>query len=104
MNDCRSKRNSTPEEMLKDEKFYMHYVDGKPELKKSHCNEYYTHIQMAIGLAGVEFCDFIVYTFKEFIIARTSFNEQFFVKGKRMSKKSINFFLKFEKNNLKLAI
>ena len=26
------------------------------------------------------------------------------IKGKRTSKKSINFFLKFEKNNLKLAI
>ena len=26
------------------------------------------------------------------------------VKGKRTSKKSINFFLKYEKNNLKLAI
>ena len=76
----RSKHNSTPEEMLKDQKFYMHYVDGKPELKKSHSNGYYTQIQMAMGLAGVEFCDFIVYTFKGLIIARTSFNEEFFVK------------------------
>ena len=64
--------------MLNDEKFYIHYLDGEPQLKIEHSNGYYTQIQMAMGLAGLSFCDFIVYTFKGMIIARTSFNSNFF--------------------------
>ena len=31
----KTRRNSSPEELLKEDKFYMNYVDGKPQLKKT---------------------------------------------------------------------
>ncbi|XP_065069492.1 uncharacterized protein LOC135694605 [Rhopilema esculentum] len=52
-------------------------VNGKPELKREH--GYYTQIQMAMGLSGAPYCDFIVYTFKGLIIVRTPFNNEYFV-------------------------
>ena len=66
--------------MLREKIFYMHIVDDKPQLKKTHGNGYYTQIQLAMGLAGVKFCDFIVYTFKGMIISRTAFDEEYFEK------------------------
>lgn len=74
----KSKQFCTPEQILKDDKFYMHYVEGQPMLKLSHSNGYYTQIQMAMGICGLKFCDFIVYTFKGMIISRTVFDEKYF--------------------------
>ncbi len=53
--------------------------DGVPVLKKDHSNGYYSHIQMAMGLSGAPFCDFIVYKFKGMIIAKTPFNNEYFI-------------------------
>ena len=75
----KSKKNSSPEELVNDDKFYVSLVDGKPELKKDHPNGYYSQIQMAMGLSGAPFCDFIVYTFKGLIIARTLFDNEYFI-------------------------
>ena len=63
-----SKRELTPEELLEDEPV-------KPVLKQTHSFGYYTQIQMAMGLCGLNFCDFIVYTF---IVSRTISHEEFF--------------------------
>ena len=75
----KSKKNSSPEELINDDKFYVSLVDGKPELKNDHPNGCYSQIQMAMGLSGAPFCDFIVYTFKGLIIARTLFDNEYFI-------------------------
>lgn len=61
-----------------DGKFYMHLVNGEPQLKINHANGYYTQIQMTMGLAGLSFCDFIVYSFKGMIISPIQFNRPYF--------------------------
>ena len=45
----------TPQEILQENKFYVHYDDGKLQLKKDHAYYYYTQIQMAMGLSNVQF-------------------------------------------------
>lgn len=83
----RSKKYDTPEEMLNDKNFYMHLVDGEPRLKMDHANGYYTQIQMAMGLSGLSFCDFIVYSFKGLILSRTRFDGPYFIELiKRLNK------------------
>ena len=60
-------------------KFYVHYDnDGKLQLKKTHQYGYFTQIQMAMGLSNVEFCDFVVFTFKGMIIVRVPFEKNYF--------------------------
>ena len=73
----KTKRKSTPDDLMADESFYVSLVNGKPELKREH--GYYIQIQMAMGLSGAPYCDFIVYTFKGLIIVRTPFNNEYFV-------------------------
>ena len=72
-----SKKHSKPSDLLKDPNFYVGCENGIVFLKKAHSNEYYSQIQLAMGLSGVRFCDFVVYTFKGIII-RTEFNELYF--------------------------
>ena len=71
----KTKRKSTPDDLMADESFYVSLVNGK--LKREH--GYYTQIQMAMRLSGAPYCDFIVYTFKVLIIVRTPFNNEYFV-------------------------
>ena len=42
----KSKQFMSPEELLKDENFYMCSLNGFPELKKDHSHGYYSQIQM----------------------------------------------------------
>ena len=56
----KSKQFMSPEEFLKDENFDMCSLNGFPEPKKDHSHRYYTQIQMAMGLCGLSFCDFVV--------------------------------------------
>lgn len=88
----KSRKNSSPDELINDDKFYVSLVDGKPELKKDHLNGYYSQIQMAMGLSGAPFCDFIVYTFKGLIITRTPFNNVYFI---NLIQKLNNFYKKY---------
>ena len=53
-------------------------MDSKPVLKPNHLNGYYSQIQLAMGLSGIENCDFTVYTFKGMIIIRTKFDSSYF--------------------------
>ena len=41
-----SKRNLHPQDMLKDNNFYVELRDGMPHLKNEHSNGYYCQIQM----------------------------------------------------------
>ena len=49
----------SPEELLTDENVYMWSLNGFPELKKDHSHGYYSQIQMAMGLCGLSFWDFV---------------------------------------------
>ena len=73
----KSKLSYLPEDLMKDDKFYVQQEDGKLTLKKIH--EYYTQVQMAMGISGALFCDFVVYTLKGLIITRTAFDDDYFI-------------------------
>ena len=64
--------------------------DGAPTLKRTH--EYFTQIQMAMGLAGAPFCDFIVYTLEGLIITRIPYDHEYFL---QLMKKINNFYKKY---------
>ena len=63
---------------MQDNKFYVHYDDGRRRLKTDHSYDYYTQIQMAMDLSNVQFCDFIVFTFKGMIIVRVPYGKNYF--------------------------
>ena len=46
--------------------------------KKKHSSGYYTQIQIALGLARAEWCDFIVYVYNGPIIVRVKFDGTYF--------------------------
>ena len=52
----------------------MELRNGKPVLKKDH--EYYTQIQMDMGICGAQYCDFVVYTFKGLIISGMAYDHE----------------------------
>ena len=73
-----SKRNATPLEMVHGKSFYVEMKNGQPVLKNTHSSGYYTQIQMAFGLSGLTYCDFIVYSLKGCIIIRIPFDLEYF--------------------------
>lgn len=93
----KTKKNLTPQELCKDSKFYVEMDNDKPRLKRDHSNGYYTQIQMAMGLTGATFCDFVVYTFKGLIVVRTDFDETYF---KTLLEKLNNFYKHYMLPNL----
>ena len=68
----------SPMELFKDESFYLGCQNGQPYLKKNHARGYYTQIQMCMGLAKAEFCDFIVYTKHGLVITRVQYDNTYF--------------------------
>ena len=77
----KSKRECCLADLLKDESFYIKKTsEGDIVLDKKHSYGYYTQIQMAMGVCGAKFCDFIVFTFKTIVILRTPFDEEYFSK------------------------
>ena len=86
----KSKKSLKPNDLVKDPKFYVQIEDGAPKLKRNH--EYFTQIQMAMGLAGAPFCDFIVYTLEGLIIVRTPYDHKYFVE---LMKKVNEFYKKY---------
>ena len=74
-----AKRNKNPNEILNDEKFYVGRNDaGELFLKPNHPNGYYTQVQIAMGLAGLRWCHFVVYVYQGLIIVHVDFDEQYF--------------------------
>ena len=71
----KTKRNSTPDMLLKDDTFYV----GKDENGFGYIFGYYSQIQLAMGLSQISYCYFVVYTFKGLIIVRTEFDEPYFL-------------------------
>ena len=64
---------------------------GKPSLKKSHPFGYCTQIQLAMGMSGLQWCHFIVYTYKGVIIIKENFDNYF----KAVVKKCKEFYEKY---------
>ena len=67
--------------MVKDPGFYIGLEGNNhlhPFLKKENSSGYYTQVQLAMGLAGLTWCHFIVYVYKGVIIVKVDFDEQYF--------------------------
>ena len=75
----KTKQSCTYNEILTDKSFYVERIDGKLTLKKTHSSGYFTEIQMAMGISGVDFCDFVIYTSRCLMIIRIPFDQRFFV-------------------------
>ena len=68
----------SPIDLVQNPIFYVNLENGKPVMKKSHSIEYYSQIQLAMGLSGFDTCDFVAYSFKGLIIVRTEFDVSYF--------------------------
>ena len=66
---------STVEEATSDPNFFAEMHNGKVTLKHSHKHFYQVQGQMA--LAKVQWCDFIIYTFKNHTVERIQFDYEF---------------------------
>ena len=73
------KRDSTAKELLADRTFCVERRDGKLVLKKEHHDGYFTRMQIEMGLCGVSYGDFLVYTFHSLIVVRVPFDGNFFM-------------------------
>ena len=74
-----SKRNSSVTDMVNDKSFYIALdKDKKPYLKKDHQYGYFTQIQVAMGLARLEWCHFVVYVYEGIVIIKVEFDKGYF--------------------------
>ena len=74
-----NKRNLSIESIITDKTFYIALSkDKKPYLKKEHHFGYYTQIQVAMGLAGLKWCQFVVYVYSGMIIVKVDFDRDYF--------------------------
>ena len=68
-------RLSTVEDATDDRKFFAIMVNGKVTLNRT--DRYYCQVQGQMALAGVLWCDFIIFTFKNHTVERIRFNNEF---------------------------
>ena len=95
-----TKRNSSIEDIVNDNKFYIGLTpDGKPYLKKGHQFGYYTQVQIAMGLAGLEWCHFVVYVYNGLIIIKVDFDRDYY---KSVVQKMKTFYKDFYINEISL--
>ena len=74
-----NKRNLSIESIVNDKTFYIALnKDKKPYLKKEHHFGYYTQIQVAMELAGLKWCHFVVYVYSGMIIVKVDFDRGYF--------------------------
>ena len=67
----KTKRFYCAKDLLEDDSFYIgKYENGHMYLKKDHRLGYYTQVQMALGLSGLNYSDFVVYTHRCMLIVR----------------------------------
>ena len=73
---CRyTHRLSTVEDAACDSNFFAELSDGKVTLKKNH--KHYYQVQGQMALSKVLWCDFMIYTFKNYCIQRIRFDSEF---------------------------
>ena len=75
----KTKKNHKLNQLLNDPSFYIKREEGKIMLDRSHPDGHFAQIQMDMGLSGATFCDFVVFTFDGIIVARTHFDEDYFI-------------------------
>ena len=74
-----NKRNLSIENIITDKTFYITLKkDRKPYLKKEHHFGYCTQILVAVGLAGLKWCHFVVYVYSGIIIVKVDFDRDYF--------------------------
>ena len=61
-----------PIDLVQDPNFYVNLENGKPVLKKQ-LYWIYSKIQLAMELSGFDTCDFVVYTFKDYLRNKSIF-------------------------------
>jgi hypothetical protein len=66
-------RNMSPTEAAQYNDFCLEIIDGQLHLKKSH--NYYYQVTGQMALAGVNWCDFVVYTNKGLFVKRIYFDK-----------------------------
>ena len=76
---CSNRRNSSRADLLTDKSSYLQRnKNGEILLKKVHHFGYYAHVKMFMGLSQINYCDFVVFTFKCMIIRRVEFHNEFY--------------------------
>ncbi|KAK6186542.1 hypothetical protein SNE40_008562 [Patella caerulea] len=68
-------RFSTLEEAAKDSQFYCEYETGQLKLKKTH--SYYYQVQAQMAITKTKWCDFILWTLKDYHKERIEFDAKF---------------------------
>ena len=68
-------RLSAVEDAACDSSFFAELSDGKVTLKKNH--KHYYQVQGQMALSKVPWCDFMIYTFKNYAIQRIRFDSEF---------------------------
>ena len=62
-----------PIDLVQDPNFYVNLENGKPVLKKTIVLDILKKIQLAMELSGFDTCDFVVYTFKDYLRNKSIF-------------------------------
>ena len=74
-----NRRNLSIESIITDKTSYVALSkDKKLYLKKEHHFGSYTQIQVAMGLAGLKWCLFVVYIYSGMIIVKVDFDREYF--------------------------
>ena len=74
-----NKRNLSIESIITGKTFYVALrKDKKPYLKKEHHFGSYTQIQVAMRLAGLKWCHFVVYIYSGMILVKVDFYREYF--------------------------
>ena len=74
-----NKRNLSIESIITDKTFYIALSkDKKPYLKKEHHFRYYIQIQVAMGLAGLKWCHFVIFVYSGMIIVKVNLDRDNF--------------------------
>ena len=74
-----NKKNLHIESIITKKTFYIALnKDKKPYLKEEHHFGYYSQIEVAMGLAGLKWCHFVVYVHNGMIIVKVDFGRDYF--------------------------
>ena len=74
-----NKRNLYIESIITDKTFYVALrKDKKTYLKKEHHFGSYMQIQVAMRLAGLKWCHFVVYIYSGMILVKVDFDREYF--------------------------
>ena len=88
-----SHRDLTPEEICLQNKTYFIYLDGNNNVRLKKNSSWFYQIQMQLGICKREWCDFIFYTQKGYIVDRIEFDKELFDFIKRKCEHFFNLYV-----------